>query len=213
MPTCWSSDNMRIYAVGEATACAVRNLIRLCHVRSYDHANTASALAQQIVLETKALFPGNAVHQCAPLLVLAGNKRRNELFNVLADNGIPFIEMEVYITQPRPAKELGRDWLACCKRIGGQQSDDNKKNDIVLPDASCAVDDIVFFSPSGVTAVCTHLAHRIPWRNTRVACIGPTTAERFRKWQKRSGTTVASVVVAFRPTPSSLCDAMLQVGT
>lgn len=86
-----------------------------------------------------------------PLLFCAGNRRRDTLPDGLDAAGVPFDEVEVYVTRTRDDIELadgaGRDWL-------------------------------IFFSPSGIEAI--RQSPGVDASTFRIGAIGPTTGGALR---------------------------------
>ncbi len=125
------------YAVGPRTAGALR---KIGFAPKGAASGTAEALAAHIE-------PAEA-----PLLFLAGNRRRDTLPRALEAAGVPFAEQCVYETHVRTdldfSEEPAPDW-------------------------------VVFFSPSGIEAA--RQARGIDWRTVRKAALGPTTAAALKE--------------------------------
>jgi uroporphyrinogen-III synthase len=87
-----------------------------------------------------------------PLLFCVGNRRRDTLPDGLTDAGIPFEEVEVYVTRTR--------------------------DDVALPDGARA-DWLIFFSPSGIEAI--RQSPGVAASTFRIGAIGPTTGAALRE--------------------------------
>jgi uroporphyrinogen-III synthase len=115
-----------------------------------------------------------------PLLFLCGNKRRDELPNLLTREKINFEEIVVYKSKTNTADI---EKMIC---------------------SSICVDYIVFFSPSGVEAF-TELEN---WKDklltSKIGAIGPTTADALTQRLRKPDFTCVS------PTPEALLIALQQ---
>lgn len=143
-----------IYTVGPRTAADVRTL-----GGTPRGAETGSG-------EDLADFIVDAVRETStvdrPLLLLSGNRRREDLPNRLVEAGLALDELVVYETHLR--------------------------TDLTLPPGPSGAW-LVFFSPTGVQAVRHSGADVTAWR---VAAIGPTTAEAVRQAGWRVAAVAAS---------------------
>lgn len=188
--------NRPFYAAGPETARRARGL---GFEPTGAEAGSAAELAERIIADRQ---PDPQAGR--PLLFLAGNRRRDDLPDRLAEARVPMEELVVYRselrssldwTPPEPASDASRGPKAPER---SKRSDDSHRRDTSAPREGPIW--IVFFSPSGLEAVTR--SGGIPFEHYRLAAIGPTTAEALRE----DGRTV--LAVAEEPTPEALCAAI-----
>ena len=197
--------NRPFYAAGPETA-------RRARVLGFEpigaEAGSAAELAERIVADRR---PDPQAGR--PLLFLAGNRRRDDLPDRLAEARVPMEELIVYRSElrrsldwtpsepagnpsPEPSSDAAREPTRGPARE--RRSDDSHRSETEGPREGPIW--IVFFSPSGLEAVTR--SGGIPFDRYRCAAIGPTTAEALRE----AGRTVAAV--AEEPTPEALLAAI-----
>ena len=175
------------YVVGDGSVAVIARSTLSLSVRAIG--GNAERLATAIVADNTA----QPTQPTRRLLVLSGNLRRQELFNVLSASSVAYEELTVYET--RTNSRLQQQW---------QQLADTT-------DASSGW--VCYFSPSGVSGVrqCVEAAvsegevgevRRVRWLALRVAVLGQTSASAVRQ----AGWTVQAV--AESPSPTQLLAAI-----